>query len=516
MLEKLLGLESRNMLDNPSVNLNDPSAYDFLTSSYQTDAGINVGPRAALRLPPVWQAVNQISGGIMVIPLDAYRKDAKLGRVVASDHPAHRLIHEQASDDVTSPDLWQTAMVHALIWNNAFIWIQRRGDGTPIGLYNLLPDRTAPEIINGQLSYMTETTRKDGSPWLRPLPASDVIHIRGISFDGICGLDIVEHARHSWALALAHQKFEAKLFKNGVRAGGILEIPANFTAKAANTLEEGFRKKTGENEWFKTVIVRDGAKFHQQTFDPQSAQIVELGEAKVRDLARWFNLAPSRLGISDSVSYNSKSEDKQSFLDDTLQPWLIKIAAQCKMRLLTPADIKSGIYIEHNTSVFLRMNLKDRYTAYGMGYGRWLNRNDIRSFENMPDTGEEGNKFVEVPVIGNTTGGADKSGNDKPRGPGKRSKRPRPTPNHNTIAIRRIVFNLADHARKKSANPKAFIEFVDGNLAFHRTRAESIDGADEWINRAAAMLKTVVESRSAAELENAVDAAMFELESSCP
>lgn len=517
MLEMLLGSDTRsnNPLENPNVSLSDPAAYEYLGGGYTTDAGLTVSPKVAMRLPAIWQAVTMISGDVSVIPLDVFKKEPKLGRVVATEHPAQRLVHDRASKNVMSLDLWQTAMVHALIWNNAYIYIDRLKDGTPVGLYNMLPDRTAPEMHDGELYYVTETSRRNGDAWLRPIPAANVIHIKGISFDGVVALETVEHAKHSWATALAHQKFEAKFFKNGIRAGGVLELPATMGKPVQDKLEDGFKKQVGEDKWFTTVILRDGAKFHQQTIDPRAAQMSELANDKVRDVARWFNLAPSRLGVTDSTSYNSKSEDKQSYLDSTLNVWLQKIAGQCKMRLLTDSDQGQGMYFEHNTAAFLRMNIKDRFAAYSMGFGRWLNRNDICRFENMPDTGPDGDKYIPTPVVGNKTGGADKNGNEKPRGPAKRD-RPQPEHNPETLAIRRTVFTLADHARKKSSNPKAFLEFVDGNLSFHRQRSANTPSAAAWIDRAHATLKALAESKSAPELESAVDAAMTELETACP
>lgn len=522
MLDALLGVtERRSVLDNPNVSLDSPEAYDYLTGSTQTDAGINVSPRAALRLPPVWQAVNMISGDVAKLPLDVFEKGPEDSREVAKSHPAQKLVHDIGNPETTALEVWETAMVHALIWNSGYVYIDRLNNGTPVGLYNLLPDRTAPEIINGRRYFMTETIRRDGSPWIRPLSSADVLHVKGISLDGICGHDKVEAAKQSWAIEMAKQKFIAKFFKNGVRTGGILELPIGMNKPVADKVEEGFKKNAGEDNWFKTAILRDGAKFHQNGFSPEAAQMTELSQDGVRDIARWFNLAPSRLGVIDSVSHNSKSEDNRSYLETTLDIWLKKIAGQCNLRLLTQQQRDAGMYFEHNTAALLRMALNDRYQAYSLAYGRWLNRNAILRLENMPSSGPEGDIYVNTPVVGPSAGGAEKLGNDKPRGPAKKRKRPpidapRVPVTDKTIQLRRLVFTLADHARKKSGNPKAFLEFVDGNLSFHRQRSANVDDAATWLDRAQATLKQLAESNSANDLPAAVEAAMNEFELSCP
>ena len=84
---------------------------------------------------------------------------------------------------------------------------------------------------------------------------------------------LVYKARESFALSLAAEEFASKYFRYGGRIGGILEVPAGMTKKGADNLEAGYRKTYEKvDNAFKTVILRDGAKFHQAQFTPEQTQ----------------------------------------------------------------------------------------------------------------------------------------------------------------------------------------------------------------------------------------------------
>ena len=95
-----------------------------------------------------------------------------------------------------------------------------------------------------------------------------------------------------------------------------MEIPASFEKKAKDNLEQGFQKKY-KGQAFQTVILRDGAKFHSIQIDAEKSQMNETRTHQAREVAQWFNLPPSKLGIPDSGGYGSRTEDNRNYYDQT-------------------------------------------------------------------------------------------------------------------------------------------------------------------------------------------------------
>lgn len=468
----LLVKESRASLNDPRYTLDDLVAYPELFGGGTSDAGIIVTKKAALGLDPVWQATTMVPSDIAKLPLDLFARGDNGARDVDQYHPAWYLVAREANEFVNSFVFWRRLIFHAMLWGNGYAWIDRNGRGDPIGLYNLLPDRTGPEVIGGRLYYATETSRADGTPYLPTYEARDILHLQGPGFELWEGADPTSQAKNSFGLGLANQKFTSKFFKHGVRAGGVLEIPVGTTPKAAGNLEEGFKKHhTTEDGWFKTVILRDGAKFHQTSIPPNEAQNVETMEAAARNAARRFNMAPSLLGVIDSHGYGSKQDDTQAYLDRTLSPWMRGITLECFAKLLSQRQkYADSHYFEFNVGALLTMNMLQRYQVYAIGLrNKVLVPNEARGMENLnPMPG--GDKFLEAYGAGKQGTAGDNQTNqhtgDNPAGsdPAKEDKKPKPVTESKASRMR-FVFKLTERARHKSRSGKSYCEWLDGGLA---------------------------------------------------
>lgn len=343
-------------LENPAFSLNDPRALEYLSGGTQSEAGVVITPRLALMVPAFFQAMSIISGDIGGMPLNVHKRDRDDDRSIDENHPAEYLTSVQPNDEMCAFEFWRRLELHTGVYGNGYAYIGREGRvGEPYELLNLLPDRTAPaRTARGELYYVTEVDGK-----LESLHKEEVLHIKGMSLDSV-GLHVSELARNTLGLSLAAEGFASKFFANGSQMGGILEVPPAMTPKAADNLEEGWRKRTsGKDNWFRTIVLRDGAKFHGVTIDPQKSQLNELREEQVRDVARFTNMPGFKLGLADSVSYNSLEQAQKAYLMGCLWHRMCAIVGECTIKLLTEKQRrKNSHYFEYNTSVLLEADFK--------------------------------------------------------------------------------------------------------------------------------------------------------------
>jgi HK97 family phage portal protein len=422
-----------------------------------TAAGVRVTPKKSLGVPALWQAINLIAGDCGALPLEPYRSTGDGFYSVDRDHWTYSLVRRQANEYETAQEYWETITAQALLYGNGYGLIWRDGSYRPSELLHLLPDRTQCEYTaDGMPYYVSEI---DGT--LKAFRVEDVLHVRGISYAMLDAPRFLEIAKETIAAALAAQNFQSRFFKNGGRTGGILELPIGMPKLARDQVEEGFRKSyEGGDNSFKTVILRDNAKFHSAQVSPRETQMVEAKEQAAREIARFFNLPPSKLGIADGSSYNSKAEDGSGYLTHCLRRWLLKIAGQCWLKLLTSADQRRYEF-RHDTDELLRMDQQSRAAAYRIAIAsRWMNPNEVRAREGLAPY-DGGDEFANP----NTTAGS-------PMSPAAEPKQPEPTPpNSDTTTTdsargkrARLLFVLTSTARHKSANPRAFIEWLDGGF----------------------------------------------------
>lgn len=370
--------------EDPSWSLDDPALYEAIAAGMTSAAGIPITHEGSLKLAAVWQAVSLVSGDVAKLPLYPYTREDDDDREIDTAHSSYVCTSIKANDEKSAFYFWRDLMVHAMLWNNGYGYIDRSSPRWE--LLNLLPDRTAPEWVtmkdgSKKYIYVTEVNGK-----LEPLDPSEVLHIRGLSLDGMGGADLVRYARDTWGLALAALNFGSKFFKNGARKGGILELPLGMPKTARDTVEEGFRKtyEDGENP-FKTVVLRDGAKFHDGQVTPEQGQVIELRDEQKREVASYFNIPNSKLGIRDSMSYNSFEQDNLSYMSGCLSHWLEAIASECNIKLLTERELLiDEKYFEHNVSKFAQADWKTMNQGLEvMRRNEVINANEWRRKMNM-------------------------------------------------------------------------------------------------------------------------------------
>ena len=387
--------ESRTSLENPKIPLSDPDAWrDTLGGGYEAETGTTITHDGSLSYSPVFCAVKKLSGDLAKLPWEVYKRMPDDGREVQRQHDVHQRINSKfaANPEVSAHKLWRRFYVSCLLFENGYLWIDRTPSGRVLGLYNLLPDRTAPyRRDNGELWYASEI---DGR--LHAFPYEDVIHVEGLTIDNVAGCDLILKARHDIGVALEARKFTSKFFKNGLHAGGVLQVPPGTTPKARDKVEKAINeKKSGTDNAFKSLVLRDGFRWFQTMVTPENAQMNEVDVAKARDVARFFMLSPSDLGIPDSKSYNSLEQERRNYYDGPLTYHLSGTMPELNIKLLSEAERNDGIYIDCKINALLWADTASvaEIASKGVTTG-FLSNDEVRSWWNLnPIPDGNGKKF---------------------------------------------------------------------------------------------------------------------------
>jgi HK97 family phage portal protein len=400
--------QTRANPENPSFDLSDPDAWRTYMGSggtAETDEPVNV--ERALSLSAVWKAVKIISGDCSKLPLKIYRyrRDSE-GKDIDRRHQAYPYISRdgRANAETSALQLWRQYFACTLLWENGYIWIDRDDLGRIHGLYNLLPDRTAPVRVGGRLWYVTEVNGR-----LEPLPADDVLHLRGLCWDGMQAPMLVRMARHDFGVALAARKFTSKFFANGAQHGGILQVPPGQTKEARDKIEQGVEERRRNlDRAFKTLVLRDGYKWISTTVEPEKAQLTELDQQEIRHVSNWFLLPASKLGLKESTSYNSEESARQDYYDSCLSYWLSANVAECACKLLTERERVRTHCIRYQINALLWADAATRaqIAVSGIQAGRF-SPDETRDWEGMnPRPDGEGGRFLR-PLNSEAVGAAD-------------------------------------------------------------------------------------------------------------
>jgi HK97 family phage portal protein len=373
--------------ENPSTNLANPAAWltDLFVS--ESDAGVEINSQAALSVSAVWQCVNLIANDFAKLPLNVYRILENEARAKDRMHPANFLLARKPG--TLTPFIFKKTLIsHALLWGNGYAAIFRAEDGTPTDLMILLPDRTSVEIIDNEVWYVTRIERGDGDDGeLRYVRPENILHLRGLGFDGLEGHSIISLAANTFGMAIAAEKFGNKFFNNGANSRGILMIPDGFSDRARENLIDSFnREHQGLDNSHKTILLENGAKYVQTTIPPDDAQFLQTRDHQRKEIAGWFLVPPSRIGEISHRSYNSLEQDNRAYLETTLDPWLCAFEEECEDKLLREDEKQSLSHqVEFDRSVLLRTDFEQKQRGHSIAInGGWMTPNEARAEMRLP------------------------------------------------------------------------------------------------------------------------------------
>lgn len=348
-----------------------------------TAAGTRVTPNTALEVAAVWACVRVISETVGMIPLNIYRRDGAGGKYRASDHPLHHILHNEPNPEMTSTSFRTTLQAHILTHGNAYVEIVRNARGNPIALWPLQPDRVSiRRSERGMLEYRVQ----GDVGGVVSLQQHDVLHIQGLSGDGIVGYSPIRAARESIGLSLASEEYGASFFGNGALPGGILTHAGNLGEEAQGRLMRSWEKlHKGSGGAKKVAVLEEGMEWKPMSIPPEEAQFLQTRRFQVEEIARWYNVPLHVIQHLENATFSNIEHQSIEFTTRTIQPWLIRWEQELNRKLLGPRSRgDNGLFIEHLVDGLLRGDIKARYESYKTArYGGWMSANDIRRLENM-------------------------------------------------------------------------------------------------------------------------------------
>jgi len=364
----------RNSPENPSTSLSNPAAW--LTGLFNSSAtGVQVSEDNALTFSAVYAATRIISETIASIPLNVYKYDGET-RTIAKDHPIQILLAE-APNPVSSTFTFREAMAANLVLHgNCYAKIFFNAAGRPISLIPLDPLKVQVKIVDGEKVYIFNDKET--------LLDYEVLHVVGLSFNGLTGKSPLNVAREAIAIGLSAQEYGARFYSNGANTGGVITAPGRLSLEAINRLKQSWNRSNGGNaNSHGTAILEEGMKYDKIGLDPEAAQFLQSRKFQVNEIARIFRIPPSYLADLDNSSTRANVEQQAiQFVRDCITPYVRRFEVELNRKLFR--EDERDYYAYFSVDGLMRGDLKGRYEAYATArqWG-WLSVNDIRDLENL-------------------------------------------------------------------------------------------------------------------------------------
>ena len=346
-------------------------------------AGQNVNESTAMNISAVWCAVHLISHSFMGLPVSAYERLAGGGRNPLPKHPVTRLLSRRPNSFMAASMFEMLLTQWAAIWGAGYAEIERGASGEALALWPIHPSRVTVEWNPAAMEPVYRVRTEGKGPVM--LPHAKVLKIMAYTRDGYTPVSVLEHARDSMGLTLATEQHGSYTFKNGATPPLVIEWPGTFGTDDEAIAQ--FRKQWhtaygGENTGSVAVLEQD-MKAHVLGMPNDDAQFLETRQFQLTEIARWFNITPSKLHDLLRATYSNIEQLSLDFAFDTLLPWVIRWRDECALKLFSEAEQETH-YVHYNLDSLLQTDFKTRWDGHRIQFETGhLSINEIRALEDL-------------------------------------------------------------------------------------------------------------------------------------
>ena len=298
----------------------------------------------------------------------------------AKKHYLYKLIGKRPNGWMTSPQFFGMAIVHLCLRGNFYAYKARIGSKIT-ALLPLYPDNVqVKQEDDWSLIYKITSSKgqKDYTP-------DDIFHIRGLSLDGITGINPIEYARQCVYNGQSSETFIGNYFSKGMHPGAIVTHPLTLSAPNHKNLREALKEKyAGLNNAQDLMLLDEAMTIQFPTIKLVDQQFIEQQRFTESQIAGMYGVPLILIQAGDTpATYASSTEFKRNFVDMTLAPIAVNFETTIDRDCLTDAE-QDRYYTKFNLNSLLRGNITERFAAYQVGINsQVLNPNECRALEDL-------------------------------------------------------------------------------------------------------------------------------------
>ena len=353
-------------------------------------SGVAVNWKTALQASTSLACARVIAEGIAQVPFKLFLERPAGGRDPAKNHGLYDLLGSQPNEWQSSFELREMIGLHLAFRGGAFIYKVRGLRGEVVELLPFEPQMVRT-IRNGwDISY--EVHAHDGT--IIKVSKEDMWHLRGISWDGVNGLDGIKLAREAIGLSLAMEEHGARMFSNGAKPGGALISDNTLKEDQIKLLKDTWQESYGGgSNAYKTAILFGGLKWVPFSQTGVDSQHLEQRRFQVEEICRHFRVMPIMVGHADkSATYASAEQMFLAHVVHTMMPWYARVEGSADINLLTKEERLSGYYTKFIVQALLRGASKDRGDFYAKALGAggtqpYMTVDEVRGLEELNPLG---------------------------------------------------------------------------------------------------------------------------------
>ena len=371
-------IQQKVSLENPANGF-DAETIGAISRSGKGD---DVTHESSLSITAFWRAIDILSGVIASLPIGVFQVTENESKR-KFDHPIATLLNRSPSQLYTKFDFMQTLVLHLKTFGNFYAKISRNGTNGMATSLTILPPNRVTNKINTRNNLVYVYKDDDGKEIT--YPADRIIHVSGLSWTGMLGMDIVELFDETLEAGIFNQEFITNFYENGAHLGGVIESPMKLDKDARQRIRSSWDEAyKGTKKAGATAVLEQGAKYTRIGISPVEAGAADARKMTVADVARITGVPQFLLEDLDRATFNNIEHLGQLFVTYTIFPATVNICQELTRKLLPERQLSAGYEIQMDLKALLKADteatskLIDALMKWGI-----INRDEARRIQGM-------------------------------------------------------------------------------------------------------------------------------------
>ena len=295
-------------------------------------------PTRAMKIAAVFRAVNIISSGLATLKIEYKRKDRAKGYFKIDNGKAgsklNYLLSVRPNSRLNAYEFKKNLVSQILLQGNAYVLPVKNLLNDVEALYLLTPGSVAHDIYSNTYQIADPVNMIS-----TVVSADEILHFKNVSSDGgYTGLSTVSYAALTLGIAATSDKETLKRFATGGRFKAILKN--NTSTKGWGEYQDEQLKAHGEDlqeaisRGDDILAVKGDVEVSPLSMSSADMQFLESRKFTIREIARFFNVPPSKLMDDTNSNYKTAELSNVDFYSEALKPLVEAIISEFSAKLL--------------------------------------------------------------------------------------------------------------------------------------------------------------------------------------
>jgi HK97 family phage portal protein len=320
------------------------------------------------KIATVFTCCRILSDNLSRMPLSVFL-DNDNGNVEMKRHRLTYLLKHQPNSYQNAQQFWSTIEYHRNYYGNGFARVYKdRRTSYPTSLEIIHPGYIKEYYFeNGLLYYVVINPRKNTE---EDVPASNMLHFRGLSEDGIIGLSPMVAIERQSNINERLTSTLDNFYKNNATSPLAItsDIPGQLGGPAAGVLKESIEQfektNAGPNNAGKPMRLPLGHKIQSIAMQFADAKLIETLKFSREDISAAYGVL---LGMVDGSFEKMDVEQLTTlFENNTMGPIVAIYMAEINSKLLTRDELSRGFTVKFDVRELIGMAFQRKVNAWSI------------------------------------------------------------------------------------------------------------------------------------------------------